>query len=313
MVLLAVGLAVVRALLQRILAVYFQISEARPQHKANTLEYSYFYHLSIVILILAEVDWNMMDLAIWVASYVGVGLIRRAVYVVRIERDLLLHDYSYNRKIAAILSASKIFGVFLFGCSVVYFVAVQVLFDGIAVRFTSLLLFPTLMLAVDSIFLLLSSLAIQSELLSYFNQNINELPSSYRLELAEGVVGNSLRVWHYYNIIRLFVKAFLQRLGFLDCMWILSVINACYLSLSSLIASIQKYKSYSQLLESFNRIFKPSKTAPDQNCVICMTELLNCRRLSTCGHLFHYKCLFEWIQNKKDCPICRTPINLSDD
>lgn len=101
-------------------------------------------------------------------------------------------------------------------------------------------------------------------------------------------------------------------MGVLDCMWIISVVNACYLSFSSLVASIRKYKSYARLIESFNRIFTPSKTAPDQNCVICMTELLNCRRLSTCGHLFHYKCLFEWIQNKKDCPICRAPIDLAD-
>jgi hypothetical protein len=180
-VLLAVGLAVVRALLQRILAVYFQIAETRPQHKPSTLEYAYFYHLSIVVLILAEVDWNMMDLAVWVGSYVGVGLVRKAIYVVRIERDLLLHDYSYNRKIAAILSASKIFGLVLFGCSLAYLIAGQLLFDGLSLRFTSLLLFPTLMLAVDSIFLLLSSIAIQRELLSYFNQNINELPSCYRL------------------------------------------------------------------------------------------------------------------------------------
>jgi hypothetical protein len=181
LLLLALALAALRLLLQRVLALYFHITETRPQHNPSTLEYAYFYHLSIVVLILAEVDWNVFDLSIWVGSYVGVGLMRRAIYVVRIERDLLLHDYSYNRKIAAILSASKIFGVVLFGSSLVYFVVVQLLFDGLSLRFTSLLLFPTIMLAVDSVFLLLSSMTTQRELLSYFNQNINELPSSYRL------------------------------------------------------------------------------------------------------------------------------------
>lgn len=234
----------------------------------------------------------MFDLTIWVASYVGVGLIRKAIYVVRIERDIVLNDYSYNKKIIAILSASKLFGIFVFASSVVYFLAVQIIFDGVSIRLSSLLLFPTLMLAVDSIFLLFSSMTSQREILNYYNQNINEIPSNYKLELAESMVGNSLRVWHYYNIIRLFIKAFFQRLGILDCMWILSVINACYISITTLYSSVKKYRSYSKLLDSFNKILKPSKTAPDQNCVICMTELLNCRRLSTCGHLFHYKCLF---------------------
>lgn len=126
----------------------------------------------------------MFDLTIWVASYVGVGLIRKAIYVVRIERDIVLNDFSYNKKIMAILSASKLFGIFVFSCSVVYFLAVQIIFDGVSIRLSSLLLFPTLMLAVDSIFLLFSSMTSQREILNYYNQNINEIPSNYKLELA---------------------------------------------------------------------------------------------------------------------------------
>lgn len=81
---IAIGLIIVRLLLQRLLAVYFQIVEMRPTHSPSTLEHAYFYHLSIVVLILAEVNWNMVDLAVWVGSYVGVGMVRRAIYVVRI-------------------------------------------------------------------------------------------------------------------------------------------------------------------------------------------------------------------------------------
>jgi hypothetical protein len=178
---LALGLLALRAIIQRVLSIYFQINVHRPQHNIATLEYSYFYHLSIVVLILAEVDWNMFDLTIWIASYVGVGLIRKAIYVVRIERDIVLNDYSYNKKIMAILSASKLFGILVFASSVIYFVAVQIIFDGVSIRLSSLLLFPTLMLAVDSIFLLFSSMTSQREILNYFNQNINEIPSSYKI------------------------------------------------------------------------------------------------------------------------------------
>jgi hypothetical protein len=155
---LALGLLGVRAIIQRILLVYFQITEPRPQHSIASLEYSYFYHLSILILILAEIDWNMFDLTIWIASYVGVGLIRKAIYIIRIERDVVLNDYSYNKKIMVILSASKLFGLIVFVCSALYFITIQILFDGVSMRFSSLLLFPTLMLAIDSIFLLLSSM-----------------------------------------------------------------------------------------------------------------------------------------------------------
>jgi hypothetical protein len=169
------------------------------------------------------------------------------------------------------------------------------------------------MLAVDSLFLFVSSIASQRDLLCYFNQNINEIPPTYKLELVEQMVGSSVRVWHYYNLIRLFVKACLQRMGIFDCMWILSVLNAFYLSTSTLWRSFKKYRSYSKLIKNFTLFFRPAQAAPDQSCVICMSELLNCRKLSSCGHLFHYKCLFQWIQTKNDCPICRAPINLLDD
>jgi len=197
-----------------------------------------------------------------------------------------------------LLSSSKIFGILLLIASITYFFSVQMIFTGVAMKLNSLLLFPTLMLAIDSLFLFLCSAAIGKDILCYFNQNINEIPPTYKLELIEKIVGSSVRVWHYYNLARLFIKAFMQKMGIIDCMWILSVANACYLSLRTLASSLGKYRSYNKLMDRFNRIFRKSASAPDQTCVICMTELLNCRKLSSCGHLFHYKCLFQWVQTK---------------
>ncbi len=125
----------------------------------------------------------MFDLSIWAGSYIGVGFIRRAIHVIRIEKDLLLSDSSYNNQIVQILSASKIFGLLLFLGSVAYFIAIQSLFMGTTVKLSSLLLFPTLMLAVDSIFLLISSHISQRELLIYYNHNINDLSSNFRVSL----------------------------------------------------------------------------------------------------------------------------------
>lgn len=296
--------------LQKVLSVYFSIHRERPQHRINTLEYSYFYHLSLVILVLVEVEWNMFDLAVWTGSYVGVGFIRKAIHIVRIEKELVLSDSSFNKQIVQILSASKLFGLLLFMGSVGYFMVIHSLFLGTTVRLSSLLLFPTLMLAVDSIFLLVSSHLSQRELLIYYNHNINELSSNYRVSLMEKIVGNSVRIWHYFSLLKYFFKSFLQRQGVLDRLWILSLLNAFYNASSELYQSIVRYRGYHKLISKFNAIFRPTKSAMDQNCVICMSELLNCRQLSSCKHLFHYKCLFEWIQNKKECPICRTPIVL---
>lgn len=264
-------LITLRSVLQKVLAVYFRIRQARPQHHINTLEYSYFYHLSLLILVLAEVEWNMFDLTVWAGSYIGVGFIRRAIHVIRIEKDLLLSDSSYNNQIVQILSASKIFGLLLFLGSVAYFIAIQSLFMGTTVKLSSLLLFPTLMLAVDSIFLLISSHISQRELLIYYNHNINDLSSNFRVSLIEKIIGNSIRIWHYLNVLKLFFKSFFQRQGIFDRLWILSIVNAFYNSSSDLYQAISRYRGYNQLIAKFNQIFRPTKTVLDQNCVICMS------------------------------------------
>ncbi len=153
----------------------------KPEHNQNSLEYSYFYHLSIIILILTDVNWNIFDLVIWLFSYVCIGMLRKAVHIAKVQKDAILNDYSYSNDLVTILWASKVYGITLFAFSVIYFLWVTVSFSGIPMRITSLLLFPTMMLGVDSIFLFLCSISAANNLPCYYNQNINQVPAAYNL------------------------------------------------------------------------------------------------------------------------------------
>ena len=42
-------------------------------------------------------------------------------------------------------------------------------------------------------------------------------------------------------------------------------------------------------------------------CNICLYEIENGKYLS-CGHIFHIKCIKEWIMVNSNCPICKSPI-----
>ena len=182
----------------------------------------------------------------------------------------MLNDYSYNNKIVMLLANSKIYGLAFLVLSVSYFIYVHTLFLGISMKMTSLLIFPTLMLGVDALFLWLGCNAATKDILCYFNPNINEISSCHKLELIHIIVGSSIRGWHYYNLFRLFFRTFIEKIEFLDCMWILSVINAGYISISTLARSLHKYRSYNKLVERLNRIFMKSPSTPDQICIICM-------------------------------------------
>ena len=45
-------------------------------------------------------------------------------------------------------------------------------------------------------------------------------------------------------------------------------------------------------------------------CIICINEIVkgaSCLKIS-CGHIFHFKCVEEWLVKENKCPTCRYQI-----
>jgi len=138
-----------------LLSRYFRINQLHLDKDAATLEYSPFYHLAIIILVLSEVDWNIFDLGVWMFSYVGIGILRKAIYTIKYERETLIKNYNYDSKLIKILSNSKTLGLILFSSSLALFLALNFVFMGISIKIINLLVFPLMMLVIDGAFLFL--------------------------------------------------------------------------------------------------------------------------------------------------------------
>lgn len=56
-----------------------------------------------------------------------------------------------------------------------------------------------------------------------------------------------------------------------------------------------------------------------QSCGICLTpyeprcQVTTATKSASCNHMFHSKCLMEWLQNNELCPYCRTPMMAPDE
>lgn len=47
----------------------------------------------------------------------------------------------------------------------------------------------------------------------------------------------------------------------------------------------------------------------DNNCSICFEKLSDdILGITSCNHIYHHKCIREWISNSKSCPLCRKSI-----
>lgn len=260
---MAISLLVVRIAIHYLLEKWLGVRAERKEHSPGSLEFSYFYHLSIVMLSLSELRWNLFDLCLWVFSYVCVGMLRKAVHTINVERDFLINDYAYNNLIVKLISNSFIFALLLLPCSLAYIAWLHLMFLGVKHKVLAMLCFPSIMLALDSLFLLVASWQTQNHLAYFFNQNINGVSPMSRIELYYKISSFAIKCSHFFNLSVLCSSIILEKIDFLDCMWIVSVLGAFYQSASGMVRSIYKYRSMQKLTRGINRILAKVKKASD--------------------------------------------------
>ena len=76
---------------------------------------------------------------------------------------------------------------------------------------------------------------------------------------------------------------------------------------------IDKYFTNHFRNKKLNNVIKKSEnikqkrifTNRDDLCCICLEKGGTVYLLLDCGHIYHKKCLKQWIKNKNECPLCR--------
>ena len=65
-----------------------------------------------------------------------------------------------------------------------------------------------------------------------------------------------------------------------------------------------------------NKIFpikfiNPETIIKSDSCSICLKKFNKNNITIACGHQFHSQCILKWMENKKNCPICRVNLKFS--
>lgn len=75
-------------------------------------------------------------------------------------------------------------------------------------------------------------------------------------------------------------------------------------------------RKFSQFRFSKGVIETESQSSYQSECVVCLDgfrEAQWCRRLAGCNHVFHRRCVDNWLIKVPSCPICRTSVRISAD
>ena len=69
----------------------------------------------------------------------------------------------------------------------------------------------------------------------------------------------------------------------------------------------KKYKPKTEIIEQRNYVvYKLEKTTNEYECVICLENMVNGDEiiLTECFHMYHKKCIGDWLKISNICPIC---------
>ncbi|CAD26010.2 hypothetical protein [Encephalitozoon cuniculi GB-M1] len=51
-----------------------------------------------------------------------------------------------------------------------------------------------------------------------------------------------------------------------------------------------------------------AKRVEAERCCICLEDIMGSRAAVKCGHAFHSKCIYSWLEVKRTCPSCRVRV-----
>lgn len=170
----------------------------------------------------------------------------------------------------SLLVYSRISALIMLPLSMMYMVWINLAFIGVMFKIISLLCFPVIMLFIDSYFLLVIGQATEKHLIYFYNQNINKIPPTYKLELMHKFVSSIVKIFHFYNLTIITAKSIFDESDFLDCFWIISILSSLYASLSTCVSSTIKYNSMKKLNKCIDKILKKVHSQSSEICIICM-------------------------------------------
>jgi len=80
----------------------------------------------------------------------------------------------------------------------------------------------------------------------------------------------------------------------------------------SVIKLVSDYWSYYSVLKRINNIFPeaPLEKIQSELCTICREQLKPGAKVVPCGHIFDASCLEAWMRMKRECPNCRTSLEV---
>ena len=146
--------------------------------------------------------------------------------------------------------------------------------------------------------------------------------TSYILHVIDYIMHSKGRQWHAKSTVSFAFEVafeackFIFYLAFFTIVFIfyglpINLIRDVYVSYVNLRRKVESFHKYRQLTfnmnEQFDSATEEELVSCGHVCIICRDHMGKGKKLA-CGHVFHFFCLREWLQQQQTCPTCRAEI-----
>lgn len=227
------------------------------------------------------------------------GILRKAVAELLSSQNTFLESLGFDNRIKSLLQFSRRVGLVLTVFSLCYSGLALILFCHSKVPVLCVLLYPTLRLAVDSLYLLLKTITILKHLPCFYNNNIDGVSPAAYYGFFHNALSGLLKVLHFGKLLQM-VPAPSQDFFFVVyAPWVLLLGWELLQGLKQIAREMARYYEFKWLVRRTDEGFPKKLLSHSEICAICREELITTRRIE-CGHLFHFKCIFRWLVNSAD-------------
>lgn len=186
----------------------------------------------------------------------------------------------------------------LFGVSHLLFVACYLSELGFYTLF--LLLFLNVQSIIEYVQLHFGCIALRKHKIYYINNNTDQV---HEPNFVVDVVCDTA-----FHLLKICYDSFLiSNISFsyqlILHLWMFYILTDLQHSLSKLKHTFYALRAHYKIHHTLTKIIPKEQ----EMCAICHDELLVARALP-CAHVFHFKCIYNWLKSQPSCPICRQQV-----
>lgn len=185
----------------------------------------------------------------------------------------MLNGLLLEKKFETLVVLTQKLSCITLGVGLLYIILANWYFPHTSIKMNPILMYPTILMSIDSLYMLCNCKIIKSNIVHFFNNNIDSETPRFRLESVYKTLKYSLGIYHFSELLKIVYRTTMNFNQLSSSVYIISVFKQIYDSFKNLVRCLLAYRTFIDSLNQMNKYLPEAKGDPESECPICQQEL----------------------------------------